>query len=91
MLTLREQTINMVQSLPDEKMPYIFELLKWALGILNDKNNAANGQPVTVLNDPSEAIKTWERFRAYKGIIAYDIDTRAELAEARDEKYACSV
>ena len=91
MPTLREQTINLVQSLPDEKMPYVFELLKWALGILNDKNNTSNKPPVIVWNDPSEAVKAWKRFQSYKGIILRDVDTKAELAEAKDEKYTCSV
>ncbi|MCL2387641.1 MAG: hypothetical protein FWC89_08875 [Defluviitaleaceae bacterium] len=32
--------------------------------------------------------KAWEEFQKYKGIIPYPIDEKAELATARDERYA---
>ncbi|MCL2152007.1 MAG: hypothetical protein FWH57_03450 [Oscillospiraceae bacterium] len=90
MMTLKEQAIYMVQNFPDEKMSYVIEMLKWILGILNDKSKTPDEAQDVVLNNSSEAIKAWKRFKAYKGIIPCDIDLEAELANARDEKYASS-
>lgn len=43
----------------------------------------------TIESDSSvSALKAWEEFRKYKGIISCVIDVKAELAKARDEKYA---
>ena len=38
--------------------------------------------------EKNEAQKAWEELKKYKSIIPYDIDVKAELAKARDEKYA---
>ena len=91
MLTLKEQAVDMVQSFPEEKMSYVIEILKWVLGVLDDKSRTSRETPIAAIGNPSEAFKAWERFKAYKGIVPYDIDTKAELAQARDEKYADSV
>ena len=91
MLTLKEQAVNMVKSLPDEKMTFIIEILRQILGILDDKSETPTQAPIIVMDNPPEAIKAWERFKVYKGIIPYDLDPKAELANARDEKYADSV
>jgi hypothetical protein len=88
MTSLKKQAVNMLQDLPDEKMPYVVDMLKWVTGILDDKNINLNQIPITASGNSSEAIEAWERFKKYKGIIPYDIDTKAELAKARDEKYA---
>ena len=90
MMTLKEQAVNMVQNFPDEIMSYAIEILKWTLDIHNEKSKTSDAARVAVSDNPSEAIKAWERFKAYKGIIPYDIDPKAELAKARDEKYASS-
>ena len=91
MITLKEQAVNMVQSFPDEKMSYVIEILEWIIGILDDKSNTPDKAPNIVMDKHSEAIQAWERFKVYKGIIPYDIDSKAELANARDEKYASSI
>jgi hypothetical protein len=88
MITLKEQAVKMVQSFPDEKMSYVVDMLKWVTGILDDKSINAGQMPVAASGYSSEAIDAWERFKQYKGIIPYDIDTKVELAKARDEKYA---
>jgi len=88
MLTPKEQAVNIVQSLPDEKMPYIIELLKWVLGVFDDTIKTSCETPYVLSANPTEATKAWERFKLYKGIIPYEIDIKAELAQARDEKYA---
>ena len=91
MLTLKEQAVDMVKSFPEEKMSYVIEMLKWIVGVLDDKSRTSREAPIAAIENPSEATKAWERFKAYKGIVPYDIDIKAELAQARDEKYADSV
>ncbi|MCL2153262.1 MAG: hypothetical protein FWH57_09965 [Oscillospiraceae bacterium] len=91
MLTLKEQAVDMVQSFPEEKMSYVIEILKWIVGVLDDKSRTSFGTRTAAIDNPSEAIKAWERFKAYKSIVPYDIDIKAELAQARDEKYANSI
>ena len=34
-------------------------------------------------------LKAWDELQAYQGIITYNVDDKAELAEARNEKHAC--
>ena len=91
MLTLKEQAVDIVQSFPEEKMSYVIEILKWIVGVLDDKSRISREVPIIATDNHSEAIKAWERFKVYKGIVPYDIDIKAELAQARDEKYADSV
>ena len=91
MLTLKEQAVDMVQSFPEEKMSYVIEILKWIVGVLDDESRTSREAPTAAIDNPSEAIEAWERFKGYKGIVPYDVDIKAELAQARDEKYADSV
>ena len=91
MLTLKEQAVNIVRSFPDDKMSYVIEILKWIINVLDDKNKISDDASVVASNNSSEAIKAWGRFKAYKGIIPYNIDMKTELANARDEKYASPI
>jgi len=89
MTYLKEQAVKMLQNIPDEKMTYIINIMK----SLNDDNAIDDSQndnslSFDVLRANSEALEAWKGFREYKGIIAYEIDEKAELAKARDEKYA---
>ena len=88
MATLKEQAVKMLYNLPDNKMPYVVDMLKCITCILDDKSMNFIHTPVAVSGDSTEAIKAWERFKRYKGSIPYDIDEKAELAKARDEKFA---
>ena len=88
MATLKEQAVSMVQNIPDEKMSYVVDMLKLITGILDSKAIHFKQMPVIESDNSSEATEAWKRFKKYKGIILYDIDTKAELAKARDEKYA---
>ena len=88
MLSTKEQAVIMLQSLPEEKMSYVIDMLKLISDILDDREKN-NNQLFAQIENPSESLKAWERFRAYKGIIPHDLDTKVELAKARDEKYAC--
>jgi len=88
MMTLKEQAVNILQNLPDEKMSYVIDMLRWVTGILDERSAIFSQPPAAVMGNSSEAIEAWERLKAYKGIITYEIDEKAELAKARDEKYA---
>ena len=46
--------------------------------------------PASETGVSSEASNAWEAFKKYKGIVQYNIDEKAELAMARDEKYSDS-
>ena len=88
MLSLKEQALNLLHSLPEEKMIYVVDMLKWVSGILDDKSLLFGKLPIVMNGNSSESKKAWERLQVYKGIIPYEIDAKAELASARDEKYA---
>jgi hypothetical protein len=87
MTNLKEQAVQMVQKLPDDTMSYVINILKSLDGILNGKKNINKITPMSVKVDKSEALEAWEGIKQFKGIIPYDIDAKAELAEARNEKY----
>ena len=82
MTNLKEQAIQIIQNVPDDKIIYVIDMLRWLNNIFYEKKSVA------VSNTSSEALEAWKEFQQYKGIIPYDIDIKAELAEARDEKYA---
>ena len=83
MTNLKEQAIKMLEHVPDDKMVYVFDILKRLNDIFDDKSDKSINE-----DKKSEAIKAWEELKKYKGIIDCDIDEKAELAAARDEKYA---
>jgi hypothetical protein len=84
MATLKEQAVNMLQNVPDDKMSYVIEILRSLDGIMS----GARQMPYAVAGISSDALEAWEDFKKIKGIIPYEIDIKAELAKARDEKYA---
>jgi hypothetical protein len=88
MLTLKEEAVSMLQNVPDDKMKYVVDMLKLMTGILDNQNILFSKPSTTINTIPSEAANAWNRFKAYKGIIPYEIDAKEELASARDEKYA---
>jgi hypothetical protein len=88
MISLKEQAVNILQNLPEDKMSYVVDMLNWVSGMLDDKNIKLNQLPVAVPGNTAETAAAWARFKKYKGIINYDIDEKTELANARDEKYA---
>jgi len=91
MTYLREQAVEILQNFPEEEMPYVVDILKVVADIIERKSIKSTqdtANPVTNTEAKEIAKEAWERFKAYKGIISYDIDTKAELAKARDEKYA---
>ena len=89
MATLKEQAVQILQDVPEEKMLYVVDVLKWLNSVFENGNkNFLNNMPATALNVSSDAYAAWDGFKKYKGIIPYDIDEKAELAQARSKKYA---
>ena len=82
MANLKEQAIEILYHIPDDKMIYVIDVLKSLNNIFYENKS------INVSDDSSERLEAWERFKKYKGIIPCDIDVKAELAKARDEKYA---
>ena len=87
MTKLKERAAEMLLDIPDEKMIYVIDLLKWLNGLFNDKSVSFDNAPAMAPGISSEAFEAWERFKKYKGIIQFNVDDKAELARARDEKY----
>ena len=87
MTKLKEQAVEMLLEVPDDKMGYVIDILKSLNGLFNDKNVSVYNIPSSEAGVSSEAYKAWEGFKKYKGIIHFNIDEKAELARARDEKY----
>jgi hypothetical protein len=73
MADLRNQAMKIVQSLPDEKMVYVLDMLKWLICIL-DSNSKYIRLPHFITADLGETQSAWERLRMYKGVIEKDID-----------------
>ncbi|MCL2398510.1 MAG: hypothetical protein FWC91_02045 [Defluviitaleaceae bacterium] len=86
---LKKQAFELLQDVPEDKMNYVILILKGLNGLLNNQPNFNTGS-ITELNTSDDALKAWEGFRQYKGIIPCTIDEKAELSKARDEKYARS-
>lgn len=78
MTVMKQRAIDMISRMPEEKLYYIVQLLE---GIEGLSENKADG-----FETPEQrALKDLQRFRKRSDI---EIDYRAELAEARKEKYA---
>jgi hypothetical protein len=77
---LKEQALDIIRNVPDDKMAVIIDILKGLSGL--------DGNSYETFSTKKEA---WDDFKKYKGIIKHDIDEKAELARARDEKYAGSI
>ena len=78
MLTLKEQAKDFIEAVPDDKIIYIMDIFKGLEGFLKEYKINADKPQLTLL----------EEIKELRGIICSDIDERAELAKARDEKYA---
>ena len=72
-------------------MVYVIDILKWLQDLLKDGSVGINKLQTTSTDISSEACKAleaWEGLKKYKGIIRCNIDEKAELANARNEKHA---
>lgn len=87
MTAQKKQAFKLLQDVPDDKMNYVILILNGLNGLINGKADS-NKVAVTELKTSADILEAWEGLRKYKGIIPCVIDEKAELAEARDKKYA---
>jgi uncharacterized protein YydD (DUF2326 family) len=87
MTALRQQAYDMIQEFPENKIGYVIDFLKK----LESKDETINNTADSKADDETEhleALAAWGNFQKFKGIVKNDIDEKAELAKAREEKYA---
>lgn len=78
MTVMKQKAIDMISRMPEEKLYYIVQLLESVEGL---SENRVDG-----FETPEQrALKDLQRFRKRSDV---EIDYKAELAEAREEKYA---
>ena len=87
MTTLKKQAIEILKNVPEEKMVYVVDVLKWLDFTFSKTNQPFLNTSKIIAPNSSEKVKIWNEFKKYKGIIDYDIDEKTELANARDEKH----
>lgn len=80
MTQIKEKAVEMLQELPDDKVVYVIDILKGLMGLYGDAKVDTND-----LTEPQMAL---ERLKKYRGRVSANIDEKAELAKAREEKYA---
>ena len=78
MTALKEKAVDMIRRMPAEKLYYVVQLLESVEGL--SKNMGKN-----VKTPEQAALEDLQRFRKRSDV---EIDYKAELAEAREEKYA---
>ena len=78
MLSLKEQAIEFIKTIPEDKIVYVIDMFRGIQGFL--------GEPAQAEKQTQQALL--EEIKALRGIVRSDIDEKAELAEAREEKYA---
>ncbi len=78
MTVMKERAMNMIRRMPEEKLYYVVQLLESVEGL---SENIVEG-----FETPEQmALKDLRRFRKRSDV---EIDYKAELAKAREEKYA---
>lgn len=78
MIVMKQRAIDMISRMPEEKLYYVVQLLEGVEGL---SENKADG-----FETPEQrAMKDLQRFCKRSDV---EIDYKAELAEARKEKYA---
>ena len=80
MTLIRQQAMQMIHAVPEDKMVYVINILKNLQGLFNED--------VAESVEINERAKAWDELQKYRGSITDDIDYKSELAAARDEKYA---
>ena len=94
MTRLKEQAFEILQGVPDDKMIHVIELLRGLSGLFGMERTVGattvSADDIPALPDYGNmsSAEAWKGFQKYIGIIDCDIDYKAELAKARDEKYA---
>ncbi|WP_320958539.1 dihydrodipicolinate reductase [Enterocloster asparagiformis] len=80
MTQLREQAIEMIKEIPEDKIIYVVNILKNVRDL--------SGQPQADGTQEMERGLLLEQLKQYRGRLSEDFDYKKELEEARDEKYA---
>jgi len=75
MTKVKEQAIELIRNIPDDKVVYIIEILRGLKGL------SANDS----INERRSALEGLEK---YRGSLAASINEKEELLESRDERYA---
>ena len=78
MTMLKERAVDIIKRMPEEKLFYVVQLLESVEEL--SKNTKKDGMTLE-----QRALEDLQRFRKKSEI---EIDYKAELAEAREEKYA---
>ena len=78
MTMLKQRAVDMISRMPEEKLYYVVQLLESVEGL---SENTVNG----VKTPEQRALEDLQRFRKRSD---EEIDYKAELTKAREEKYA---
>ena len=78
MTMLQEKAVDMINRMPEEKLYYVIQLLEGVEGLSENMKNDAK-------TSAQRALEDLRRFRKRSDV---EIDYKAELAKAREEKYA---
>lgn len=78
MTMLQEKAVDMISRMSEEKLYYVVQLLESVEGLSENMENDAKTPAQMALED-------LQRFRKRSDV---EIDYKAELAKAREEKYA---
>lgn len=77
MTVIKEQAIEMIKRLPDDKVFYVVNILEGLEG-LYDENQETR---------PSDSQKAYQNLQCLRRMGAAEIDYKAELSQALEEKY----
>lgn len=78
MTMLQEKAVDMISRMPEDKLYYVVQLLESVEGL---SENMEDGSKTSA----QRALEDLQRFRKRSDV---EIDYKAELAKAREEKYA---
>ncbi|GHV22848.1 hypothetical protein FACS189494_10230 [Spirochaetia bacterium] len=81
MTQLKERTVGIIQRLPEEKMPFVFNILQ------NFEKAVKDNRTSDEENGIDESQAAYQRLLKYSGTLHRHIDYKKERAESRDEKY----
>ena len=80
MTQLREQAIEMIKEMPEDKIIDVVNILK------NVRDSSEQPKKDQTLENDRQILR--EQLEQYRGRLPRDFDYKKELAGARDEKYA---
>jgi len=88
MTTLKEQAVQILNDVPDDKMIYLMNILRGLVShAQNKKDENADGESKLL----SERLEAYEGLKKYKRSVDRDIDAKEEMLKYRDERYANSI